>query len=134
MLGGTEQQSRCPPGWSRQLHGPEQPPIPVGTRMAGTDSTETGPQTGRPPLSQDRWTHCLPPKTSPLTCKRFLLCQHTPDHDGEAGRKMGQVSICEPEAHPHSTMLEGNHARVFKSEGVGEGEGGHHDVFHGLVN
>lgn len=51
-----------------------------------------------PPLSR---TEAPPPKTSPLTCKRLLLCQNTPDHDGEAARKRARsVSVSQTRTQP----------------------------------
>lgn len=57
------------------------------------------PSTQHPPLP--RTDRGATPRTSPLTCKRLLLRQNPPDHDGKAGRKPGRsVSVREPDPRP----------------------------------
>lgn len=63
-----------------------------GMWTTGTAKAEKEPHSM--PATVPGETEAPPPKLRPLTCKRLLLRQHAPDHDGEAAGK-SQVSVCE---------------------------------------
>lgn len=121
MVGGTDQHPMVPPGQSRRPRGPEPAPIPV-ERGSQAQRQRDG-TTHSAPSAVPGQTEARPPEPSPLTCEGLLLRQHTPDHDGEAGRETGQVSLCGPEARPRGNGPEGKRSRAFKSEAVGETRG-----------